>query len=410
MMDGAGMYREGTLEWWKHVVDVDALEGIVENFAVSNNYAAILTTPEGIPVTKPCNFSNFCEIIRSIDGGESCRRSDAEGGRKAITSGDVKIYRCHAGLIDMAVPIMLSEDKTVGILLMGQVKLREYTRKEVQELADRFWSFDQREKERLIDNFLKIPMVDEEQLRRSAMLLKLVASHIVTICEKHLSERKFLEKGIAIMKRKVNKEALERNLKQAQVRSLQNKLNPHFIFNTLNVISRLAMFEGAKQTQELTIKFAEYLRYVLGKQKRGNFVMLKDELDCVRCFLDIYKSRFGDRLSFEIDAEPESLDVFVPFMLLQPVVENAVVHGVEPSVRPAWVTVKSYIKGDYLYLTVKDDGVGCETETLKKGIGLSNLEEKVRLYFRERGSIDFKSSPEEGTEVQIVIPIVKEER
>ncbi|MBO8154524.1 PocR ligand-binding domain-containing protein [Thermovirga sp.] len=407
-MDGAGMYREGTLEWWKYVVDVDALEGIVENFAVSNNYAAILTTPEGTPVTKPCNFSNFCKIIRSIDGGERCRKSDAEGGRKAITSGDVKIYTCHAGLIDMAVPIMLSEDKTVGILLMGQVKLREYTRKEVQELADRFWHFDYKERERLIESFLKIPVVDEEQLRRSAMLLKLVASHIVTICEKHLSERKFLEKGITIMKRKVNKEALERNLKQAQVRSLQNKLNPHFIFNTLNVISRLAMFEGAKQTQELTIKFAEYLRYVLGKQKRGNFVMLKDELDCAKCFLDIYKSRFGERLSFEIDAEPETLNVFVPFMLLQPVVENAVVHGVEPSVRPACVAIKSCIKGDYLYLTVKDDGVGCDTEKLKKGLGLSNLEEKVRLYFREKANIAFKSSPNEGTEVQIVIPIVRE--
>jgi len=403
------MYKEGSIEWWNLVVDLGVLEGIIENFAISNNCASVLTTVDGTPVTRTCNFTDFCKTMRTINGGQGCRKSDAEGGRRAIASGDVKIYRCHSGLLDMAAPIVLSEDKVVGILLMGQVKLREYNRSEVKNLADRFWDVPPETKDYLIDRFLEIPVVDEEQLRRSAELLKLVATHIISICEKHLYERQFLEKDISIMKKRVNKEALDRNLKQAQIRTLQSKLNPHFIFNTLNIISHLAMFEGAWQTQEITVKFAEYLRYVLGKQKRGNFVALNDELNCVSRFLDICKFRFGERFSFEIDAEPSTLQAFVPFMLLQPVVENAIVHGVEPSIEPVHVSIKSLIKGDFLKLTVKDNGVGCDVENLKKGIGLNNLEEKLRLYFKEKGRVNFKSTPGEGAEVRITMPIVREE-
>jgi len=266
------------VDWWRRVVDVGVLQDIIDRFACSQSFAAILTTLNGESVTAPSNFSEFCKRVRAIpEGRDRCWKSDARGGKMALDSGDVKIYRCHCGLIDMAVPISLADGRVIGILLMGQVHLSSYDRDDVLEMARFHWDFlPEEEMDEFVDLFLRIPVVDEEEIHRSASLLKLVASHIVNLCERYITEKSFWERGMVRMRKMVDRELLEKSLKAAQLRSLQRQLNPHFIFNTLNVIYRLAMLEGATQTRDLTLKFSEYLRYVLGKQRRSNLVSLSE--------------------------------------------------------------------------------------------------------------------------------------
>lgn len=398
----------GSLEWWQQVVDIDMLQEIIDRFATSLQCGAVLTTTEGEPVTQPSNFTAFCRKVRlTREGRMRCFRSDAEGGRKGLEMGNFHIYRCHTGLIDMAIPLIV-EGRLVGILLLGQVKVRHYSRDEAEELARTRWDFST-DPEDLIERFLQVPVVDEEQINSGGALLRLVASHVVTLCERRLTERRLLQKGIALMKEQMDRESLERNFKLSQARNLHRQLNPHFVFNTLNAISRLAMFEGATQTQKLTIQLAEYLRYVLRKQSQEELVPLSQELECIGHFLEIYQVRFGDRLTFSVEASPEALKVRLPFMVLQPLVENAVVHGIEPSLGPGDIAVCCRVDGDRLHVRIVDNGVGCDGAHLQSGLGIANVRERLELHFGDAVSLDIDSLPGEGTAVNVTLPVCVED-
>ena len=123
---------------------------------------------------------------------------------------------------------------------------------------------------------------------------------------------------------------MEHALHRAQLKALRNQINPHFLFNSLNCIARLALFEAAKKTMEMTEQLADYLRYTLQEQSEHGLVCFGEELQCVRSYLAIYRVRFGDRLSFSVEEDPEVRECLVPFMMLQPLVENALIHGLEP--------------------------------------------------------------------------------
>ncbi len=393
----------GSLEWWKEVVDLDVLQEIIDSFAKSLQCGAVFTTVEGVPITKPSNFTSFCRTIRSYEQGrQECWNCDAQAGRAALEMGHFRIYRCVHGLTDMAIPIIV-EGRLSGVLLLGQVKLREYERAEVEEIARTHWGFAD-DPEDLIEKFLEVPVVDHERVNSGGSLLRLVAANVVNLCERRLTERRLLEKSLALMREQRDKEALERNLKYSQVKSLQRQLNPHFMFNTLNTIARLAMFEEASQTQELTLKFAEYLRYVLRKQTRGELVPLGQELECISHYLAIFQVRFGERLSYEISSTPEAGALRIPFMLLQPIVENAILHGLEPSPEPGHIRVSAQLSGGVLVMAVEDNGVGCDLGDIESGLGTANVRERLQLHFGEAAAVRLESRSGEGTCVRIRVP------
>ena len=111
---------------------------------------------------------------------------------------------------------------------------------------------------------------------------------------------------------------MEHALHRAQLKALRSQINPHFLFNSLNCIARLALFETADRTVEMTEQLADYLRYTLQEQGEHGLVSLGEKLQCVRSYLAIYRVRFGDRLSFFIKEDPEVRECLVPFMLIQP--------------------------------------------------------------------------------------------
>ncbi len=404
----------GTLEWWQTVVDIEMLQEIIDKFAVSLGCGAILTTVDGVPVTQHSNFTSFCQKVRLFpEGRYRCRQCDAKNGAEVMDLTHPKIYSCHSGLVDMAIPLIV-EGRVSGILLMGQVKLQDYSVEEIKELAATRWDFvkDKAMLEEMEKDFMQIPVANKDRIQNGARLLQLVASHVVSLCERRLAERRLLEKGLELMKEQRDREALERTLKLSQIKSLQKQLNPHFMFNTLNTIGRLAMFEEAEQTQELIFKFSEYLRYVLRKQNTADLVALERELECVERYLSIFKARFGERLEYEIEVEDRALSVNVPFMFLQPVVENAILHGLEPKAENGRIRVEGKVEGRTLNLSVSDNGLGCEVsegELPGEGLGLNNVLERLRLHFGgDCCSLEVKSVPGEGTTVVIHLPVSEE--
>src|SRR5262249_16116656 len=159
----------------------------------------------------------------------------------------------------------------------------------------------------------------------------------------------------------------------AQIRALQAQIRPHFLFNTLNVLSNL-IHTDPRKAEDLTEELASVFRYTIDAT-RTEWVPLEDELRFVTSYLRIEKARFDSRLGYRIDLEPQAKTVRIPPMILQPVVENAVRHGIASGIEGGTVHLTAKLSGGTLVLVVEDSGSGLKTEdsSARRGIGLKNV-------------------------------------
>ena len=197
-----------------------------------------------------------------------------------------------------------------------------------------------------------------------------------------------------------------RLLMQSRVEALTSQMNPHFLFNTLNTISALTRTEPDR-AREVLLKLSNILRGRLKSQV--NLIPLRQELDFLNDYLDIEVVRFGKKkLRIYKNIEPETLPLVVPNMLLQPLVENALRHGIAPKIEGGILQIDAYQKQGRLHLRVKDNGVGIPPERQKiifnSGIGISNVLERLKVIYGEEFRFDVKSEPSRGTEIFIEIP------
>ena len=204
--------------------------------------------------------------------------------------------------------------------------------------------------------------------------------------------------------RALNASQLETRLVEAQLQSLQRQLHPHFLFNTLNTISGLIRSDpdGADRMID---RLGDLLRMTLHKSGIQE-VSLKEELDVLQAYLEIERTRFGSRLTVEMHVQPEALDAQVPSLVLQPLVENAIRHGIAPNARAGWISVHAAREGEDLVLQVRDSGDGLPPDrlmALNRGVGLDNTRARLAHLYRERYEFSF-SNLERGFCVTIRIP------
>ena len=206
-------------------------------------------------------------------------------------------------------------------------------------------------------------------------------------------------------------EEQERLLLNARMEALQSQINPHFLFNTLNSISSLVRFDP-DTARGLIVKLASILRRLL--RKTDAFIPLSEEVEFIDDYLDIEVVRFGrDKLRVVKDLDPNSLDVLVPSMMLQPLVENSIKHGLSPKVEGGSIIIRSRVENERLLVEVEDDGVGMAGGAfLEKpsgvggtGIGMANVAERLKVLFGETSKLVVNNSPTGGTLVQISVPI-----
>ena len=206
------------------------------------------------------------------------------------------------------------------------------------------------------------------------------------------------------MQRKL--EDQERLLMQARLDALVSQINPHFLFNTLNTVSSLIRFDP-DTARTLLLKLSNILRRRLKSQV--HFVPLRQELDFIDDYLDIEVVRFGrDKLQFRKEVDPEALDAFVPSMILQPLVENAIRHGIGPKVEGGTITLRISRGNGRLVVAVTDDGVGIPVERRHEiydsGIGISNVRERLKVLYGEESPLRIDSVLGSGTTIRFEIP------
>jgi two-component system LytT family sensor kinase len=209
--------------------------------------------------------------------------------------------------------------------------------------------------------------------------------------------------------RALNAAQLETRLVEAHLQALQRQLHPHFLFNTLNTISGLIRTD-AEAADVMIDRLGDLLRMTLHTSSTQE-VTLKDELDVLQKYLQIEQIRFGNRLRVTMNIEPETLDAQVPNLLLQPLVENAIRHGIAPNARPGWIAIHAEQKGSELTMQIHDSGDGLPPErlmALNRGVGLENT--RARLEHLYPGAFQFAfSNLERGFCVTVRIPFQVEQ-
>jgi two-component system LytT family sensor kinase len=204
-----------------------------------------------------------------------------------------------------------------------------------------------------------------------------------------------------------------RLLMEARLDALQRQINPHFLFNTLNSITSLVRSQP-ELAREMIVKLANILRVLL--KNREAFVPFSEELAFTDDYLDIEVVRFGEKLRVVKDIAEETLPVVVPSMLLQPLIENSIKHGLEPRISGGTVTLRSRILSDgRLLLEIEDDGVGMLVENELPaangagggGIGMRNVRERMEVLYGSAAEVEIVSRPGRGTKVTLVMPVLE---
>ena len=224
-----------------------------------------------------------------------------------------------------------------------------------------------------------------------------------------------------LMKENIKSAEKDRLVKELELKMLQSQINPHFLFNTLNSIAKLAYLEGAARTSDLTVSVSRLLRYNL--QKLDQAVPLREEVEHVNEYINIQRARFRDRIAFEMEIDEEAMDGMVPCLTLQPIFENAFIHGLEQMEEGAILTLSIRYRSGQVEIVISDNGAGMNRETVARlmgsigqeaphssgkgqstGLGTHNVFKRLHLFFDGQQRIEINSSEGQGTAVLFRLP------
>jgi sensor histidine kinase YesM len=215
------------------------------------------------------------------------------------------------------------------------------------------------------------------------------------------------EEELKISRLKAELAEAQLQVTQAQLQALKMQLHPHFLFNTLNSISAL-LDEDVEAADEMIARLGDFLRLTL-ENSGAQEVTLQEELEFLRCYLEIERVRFQDRLTVRMEIEPETLDARVPNLILQPIVENAIRHGIVARIAPGCIEIRAARVNGSLQLQVKDNGPGlCPTQDspdkLRGGLGLANTRARLEQLYGAAQRLDLSDVIEGGLQVRLEIP------
>ena len=214
--------------------------------------------------------------------------------------------------------------------------------------------------------------------------------------------------------------AMQLHLRESELSALQSQINPHFLYNTLECMRSIGLYYESPEIVSISTAMADIFRYSI---KGSPMVALEEELRIIRQYMNIIDVRFDGRFHAETDCTPETLSCIIPKMILQPLVENAIYHCLEPQKGDGTVTIRARLHNEELVVVVQDDGIGMAPEEVdrlraalaspnaaidrsfaKRSIGLANIAQRIRLFSRDRCAIEIRSRRGEGTSVCIRLP------
>lgn len=416
-----------------HIVNSSILQTFPDAFYKATGFACGIHNLAGdLMTTIP--RSNYCPFCRNMyfssQGHKKCLFSNIKGDKRAYLSSEPYIYRCHAGLVDVSAPIIVNGEH-FGSITFGQLIISKLDDKLRGEVRRKIADFPKPFQEKQLLALEKVPVVSLKQVKGLAQLLSLIANNIVTLIISNLEEKALNVENTKIIDEIKANLTLEKKFRKAQLKlremelkMLQAQINPHFLYNTLDSIKWLAVLHGADDIRHMTVALGSLLRYSLDREQDN--VSVRKELETVESYLIIQKYRYGDKLSFAIQVDEGVLDFCIPKLLFQPLVENAILHGLEPQSTKGNVFIRGWPEGDgSAVIEIADDGMGMTPDTYqrvnaslnsqhqKQGerlqedmpgrVGLANVNKRLMYRFGEASKLQIKSCANEGTVIRFRI-------
>jgi len=260
-----------------------------------------------------------------------------------------------------------------------------------------------------IGETVAVPLRTGSKVLGSLILLRLEDQRVTLGL---IREARELARQLSNQLQLVEAELTREELSRARTVALRAQISPHFAYNTLTAIGSMVR-RDAERARELLIQFAEFSRYILRNDRINT--TLSDELRNVHTYLELERARHGERLEVVFRVDPEVLSITIPMLLLQPLVENAVQHGLERREGVGLVTIDAEDRDDDVYLSVSDNGVGMAQETIaaithadgepgEGSVGLANIQGRLRSTYGEHYGMHIESEPGQGTRVSMLVP------
>ena len=359
-------------------------------------------------ITPFCKLANQVPELRSI-----CLNCTRCGGSRAAEQKVPFIYRCYAGLACAAIPVFAEGVHVATLVTSGFRVEKEYMAVLEQLCPEESYRAP-------ADVVTTAPYLHYQRILDVASLLSVAARYIAESSLHNRIQAELHQKRVELMEQQQAQLNTERLLSQAEFKALQSQINPHFLFNTLNAISQLAILEGGNQTADAIFSLSALLRRSL--KKNDTVPPLREEVDNISEYLNIKKLLYRDRIRYVCDVDESCLSLRVPLFTLQPLVENALLHGLEPKPEGGTLSLSIHREGSYVVIRVADDGLGCSEETLSRarstppalhrsdltGIGLGNVTRRLLNYFGPDFRWTIDGAEGRGTCVTLYLPEEKE--
>ncbi|WP_313758587.1 PocR ligand-binding domain-containing protein [Tissierella sp.] len=395
------------------ILTEDFLEKFQDSFAFATGFGVVFVDLDGNHIGEGSNFSKFCSAInKTKEGASYCALTNRKAIDLAIKTKKPSIYICHAGLINIEIPLTYGGEY-IGAITAGQVLCSDM---DIYPKDSDFKLLPWLHTEEAAEYFRNIKVLTRQEIEATAVSLENIANYIIQntmynkLQEKLAKER---QKTLEYEKKQIE---MEHQLKLAELEALQKQVTPHFIFNVVSSISRLISMEEYTSASNMLDSFSQMLRYSLSDI--SSQITLEQELNYIQNYLVIQKNRFCERIEYEIITDSEILSLIIPYFSLQPLVENAIEHGLLPLEKGGKLKLNFSTTPSHYCIEIFDNGIGMNDKKLNEvkkilqsgkdttstnHIGLKNCYRRFKLMYGENSTFNIESRPNKGTRIYITI-------
>lgn len=385
-------------------LDLESIAGLLNRLSEALGLSLAILDTGGEFIVKTDNYSDFCCLLQTASGGSHCRQRIQKAFTEIADISKPHLFLCCNDIASIIIPI-LSGKSVKGYIKCGEVFLTKPDRELRQLSLDKLAAAYRLPADKLWANVSAIKTEPKSRLYAAAEATFAIANCIAEMTSTAIRQKELDNSRLSLIKEQMATTKLEKALQEADLKLLQSQINPHFLFNTLNMIAQLAYNDGTEKVAKLVWDLADLLRFTLHKPEQ--LIPLGEELKLLNSFLHIQQSRFGKRLTIRMDIEPGLAEVLIPGMLLQPLLENAIIHGIELHTQPGLIQVTVKRQGDKLYCRIEDNGIGFDAEDAagkRQGIGISSVKNRLKYYYDEYDFV-IASQPGKGTVVELAFPV-----
>lgn len=390
------------------LLDAQFVSQILNKLSEAIDLSLAMIDNAGHFIAKTANYPLFCSLLEDAADATCtasyCRPRIAD---MCAHTGvhESQLFLCCNNIASVIVPIR-NNNAVVGYIKCGQVFLSKPDANtaagSLKSLANKYGI----DCDELTAAYFGIKILPKSRLYAAAEATSAIAKYITDMSVTTFRQKELDNSRIYLMQEQMAKSELEKSLRESDFKLLLSQMNPHFLFNTLSTIAQMAYLDGSYKVADLVWNLSDLLRTTL--HKTDQLIPLHEELEILKSYIQLQLARFGDKLSIIVKADDCIAGQMVPCMILQPLVENAVIHGLEGRKENGLITVLAFESNKRIHFVVQDNGLGFPAlkpgPGEKIGLGLQIVRNRLKYYYGDHYTFDIESQPGHGTKVRFSLP------